>query len=83
METIYNPPACSFTDHLEAAAVLHQVSHIIYLDDTDQRQATQAKVVDIYAADGADWCKLDNDTIIRLDRIEQFNENKNEGACKM
>ncbi|MEM9807578.1 MAG: hypothetical protein AAF959_20120 [Cyanobacteria bacterium P01_D01_bin.56] len=83
METTYTPPACSFTDYLEAAAVLHQISHIIYLDDTDQRQEIQTKVVDIYAAAGADWCKLDNGTIIRLDQIEQFNENRNEGSCKI
>ena len=82
MET-YIPPACSFTDYLEAAAVLRQVSHIIYLDDDAQRQEIQAKIVDIYAADGADWCKLDNGTIIRLDRIEQFNDNKNEGTCEI
>lgn len=77
----YIPPACSFTDYLEAAAVLHQVARIVYLDETNQRQEVQAKVIDIYAKDGADWCKLDNGTIIRLDRIEQFNDNKNEGTC--
>ena len=79
----YIPPACSFTDYLESAAVLRQSSHIIYLDEADQRQETQAKIIDIYAADGADWCKLDNGTIIRLDRIEQFNNNKNKGHCEI
>lgn len=79
----YSPPACSFTDYLEAAAVLQQVSHITYLDDANKRQVIQAKVIDIYAADGADWCKLDNDTIIRLDHIEQFNDTKNEDTCEI
>lgn len=77
----YIPPACSFTDYLEAAAVLHQVARIIYLDEHNQRQEVEAKIRDIYAAEGADWCKLDNGTLIRLDRIEQFNDNKNEGPC--
>lgn len=79
----YIPPACSFTDYLEAAAVLRQVARIVYLDETHQRQEIQAKVLDIYAKEGADWCKLDNGTIIRLDRIEQFNDNKNEGTCSI
>ena len=79
----YSPPACSFTDYLEAAAVLQQVSHITYLDDANKRQVIQAKVIDIYAADGADWCKIDNDTIIRLDHIEQFNDTKNEDTCEI
>ncbi|MEM6255585.1 MAG: hypothetical protein AAF821_21945 [Cyanobacteria bacterium P01_D01_bin.156] len=79
----YIPPACSFTDYLEAAAVRHQVSHIVYRDDANQRQEVQAKIVDIYAANGADWCKLDNGTILRLDHIRQFNDQKNEGTCKI
>ncbi|NEQ48542.1 MAG: hypothetical protein F6K11_00170 [Leptolyngbya sp. SIO3F4] len=79
----YIPPACSFTDHLEAAAVLQQVSHIIYLDNANKQQEIQAKIIDIYATDGADWCKLDNGSIIRLDHIEQFNDIKNEGTCEI
>ena len=79
----YTPPACAFTDHLESAAVLRQVSHITYIDEAEARQETQAKIVDIYATNGADWCKLDNGTIIRLDHIEQFNDIKNEGTCEI
>ncbi|MEO0867048.1 MAG: hypothetical protein AAFY17_01130 [Cyanobacteria bacterium J06642_11] len=79
----YSPPACSFTDYLEAAAVLCHVSRIVYRDEANQPQDVQAKIVDIYAADGADWCKLDNGTILRLDRIEQFNDNKNEGTYEI
>ena len=79
----YTPPACSFTDYLEAAAVLRQISDITYFDDSDKRQEIQAKIVDLYAAGGADWCKLDNGTIIRLDRIEQFNDIKNAGTCEI
>ncbi|MEM9487456.1 MAG: hypothetical protein AAGA83_27635 [Cyanobacteria bacterium P01_F01_bin.116] len=77
----YIPPACSFTDHLEAAAILQQTSHITYIDDTNQQHDIQTKIVDIYAADGADWCKFDNGTVIRLDQIEQFNNIKNQGHC--
>ncbi|MGD1853050.1 MAG: hypothetical protein ACFB2W_02260 [Leptolyngbyaceae cyanobacterium] len=76
----YTPPACSFSDYLEAAAVLRQVSSVTYRDDADGQQTVQAKVVDIYAADGADWCKLDNGTVIRLDHIEQFNDIQNSVA---
>ena len=79
----YIPPACSFTDHLEAAAVLHQISRITYIDDANQQQEIQAIIVDIYATDGADWCKFDNGTVIRLDQIEQFNDIKNEGTCEI
>ena len=79
----YTPPACSFTDYLEAAAVLRQVSRVVYWDDADKRQDIRAKVVDIYAANGADWCKLDNSAVIRLDRIEQFNDISNNGTCEL
>ncbi|MEN9566584.1 MAG: hypothetical protein RLZZ69_1780, partial [Cyanobacteriota bacterium] len=39
-----------------------------YLDENNKLSKVQGQIVDIYAADGADWCKLDSDTVIRLDR---------------
>lgn len=78
----YVSPGCHFSDYLEAAAVLRQISTVTYLDAAEQQQTATGKIVDIYAKDGADWCRLDSGLVLRLDQIEKFNEIENQaGAC--
>ncbi|MGB7085785.1 MAG: hypothetical protein WBD47_09530 [Phormidesmis sp.] len=66
----YIPVSCGLHDKLEAIATLHRISQIKYEDDAGNTLKTESKIVDIYAKDGADYCKLEDGTIIRLDRLE-------------
>jgi Rho-binding antiterminator len=68
----YTPVSCELQDRLEATATLKKECRLTYLDENKKLSKVQGQIVDIYAADGADWCKLDDNTVIRLDWIEEF-----------
>ncbi|MEL6814574.1 MAG: hypothetical protein AAFP03_07145 [Cyanobacteria bacterium J06598_3] len=68
--TDYRPIDCGLHDKLEAAATLHRRCNISYLTETGETIKTESTIVDIYANNGADYCKLEDDTIIRLDRLQ-------------
>lgn len=65
----YTPVDCALQDKLEAIATLHRTANITYKDDNGNT-TVESEIVDIYADSGADYCKLKNDTVIRLDKIE-------------
>ncbi len=67
----YTPASCELYDRLEAIATLKKECRLTYRDGNKLTEV-QGKIVDVYAADNADWCKLNNDTVIRLDKIESF-----------
>lgn len=71
----YKLVACSFHDELEAIATLRQIVPIVYRDVEDQVQTVNSRIVDIYAANGADYLKLQDDTVIRLDYLVSVNDN--------
>ncbi len=71
----YTPVNCELYDRLEARATLKKECHLTYLNENNQLNEVRGLIVDVYAADGADWCKLDDDTIIRLDKIQEFEQN--------
>lgn len=69
----YRLVACSFHDELEAWATLHQDCQIIYRDETGQNQTVTRKIIDVYAANRADFIKLQDGSIIRLDHLISVN----------
>ena len=66
------PVSCDLYDRLEAIATLRQNCQINFQNDNRELKQVYGKIVDVYAAEGADWCKIDDDTVIRLDKIESF-----------
>ncbi|MBD3882283.1 hypothetical protein IFO70_10980 [Phormidium tenue FACHB-886] len=70
----YIPVSCDFHDELEAIATLRQTCRIVYRNATDETTEVQGRIVDIYAANRADFLKLENDTVIRLDRVISVND---------
>jgi hypothetical protein len=60
---------CGFHDQLEALATLRQPSHITYTNTNGDRVAIFTQIVDVYAANKADFLKLKDGTEIRLDRL--------------
>ncbi|MGA7953753.1 MAG: hypothetical protein WCA07_09565 [Gloeobacterales cyanobacterium] len=65
--------SCDFHDHLEEWSTLRQTCQITYRDANNDLIEVQGLIVDIYAADKADFLKLNNGTIIRLDKIVSVN----------
>lgn len=69
----YIPVSCDFHDELEALATLRQECQIVYRNAADEVVEVQDRIVDIYAANKADFLKLKNGTEIRLDRLVSVN----------
>jgi Rho-binding antiterminator len=68
----HTPISCELYDQLEAIATLKKECYLSYRDSNGNLTQVQGQIVDVYAADDADWCKLSDNTVIRLDRIESF-----------
>ena len=66
------PVSCDLRDILEKIATRKRQCTITYRNKSDKFTEVSGQIVDIYAAEGADWCKLDNGSVIRLDKIEEF-----------
>lgn len=73
---LYIPVSCDFHDELEAIATLRQTCRIVYRPEASEASATteiSGRIVDVYAANHADYVKLEDGTVIRLDRIVSVN----------
>ncbi|KAM3113106.1 hypothetical protein [Phormidesmis sp. 146-33] len=66
---------CGFHDQLEALATLRQTCQISYRTVAGEIVEVQDQIVDVYAANHADFLKLKNGTEIRLDRLISVNGN--------
>jgi Rho-binding antiterminator len=66
---------CGFHDQLEALATLRQTCQIFYHTVTGEIVRVQDQIVDVYAANQADFLKLKDGTEIRLDRLISVNGN--------
>lgn len=64
---------CDFHDQLEALATLRQQCRIMYRNAVDEVVEVQERIVDVYAANKADFLRLKDGTEIRLDRIVSVN----------
>jgi len=69
----YIPVNCDFHDQLEALATLRKECQIVYQNASGELVKVQGLIVDIYAANKADFLKVDDGTEIRLDRIVSLN----------
>lgn len=65
----YLPINCEFHDVLEATATRGRVASIVYMDVHGQRQAIDARIVDLLARHGEEHLQLDDGRRLRLDRI--------------
>ncbi len=69
----YTPVSCDFHDEIESLATLRQECRIAYRTESDETVEAQGRINDVYAENKADFLKLDDGTIIRLDRITTVN----------
>jgi Rho-binding antiterminator len=68
----YTPVDCDFHDRFEALATLRKDCTIVYRNAGEIAEI-RGKIIDVYAKNKADWCKMNNGTEIRLDWIVSLN----------
>ena len=68
----YSPVSCDLQAHLEEISTRKCQCRITYRAQSDKLIRVSGQIVGIYAADGADWCKLGDGTVINLALIEEF-----------
>ena len=77
----YKLVGCSFHDQLESLATLRLNCKIIYRTKTDTIVELDSQIVDVYAADRAEFVKLKDGNKIRLDHLISVNGKSVQFAC--
>lgn len=77
----YLPVSCDFHDQLEALATLRQPCRIIYQSPQGLIEV-QGLIVDVYAANRADYLRLQDGREIRLDWIQSVDDRPVPSACE-
>lgn len=67
----YQNISCSYYDQLEAFATRKTECVIVYNDGSEKNET--GVIVDLFAHDGAEYLKLNNGTVIRLDHLVSIN----------
>ncbi|MCK9407941.1 MAG: hypothetical protein WCX28_04855 [Bacteriovoracaceae bacterium] len=75
----YQNISCSYYDQLEAYATQRTRCAIIYRDAGEK--SVEGIIVDVYASNGAEYLKLDNGTVIRLDHLISVNNVPVNNVC--
>lgn len=68
----YQSINCSYYDQLEAYATQRTRCSIVYRVN-DAEQHAEGIIIDLFAQHGAEYLKLDNGTVIRLDDLISVN----------
>ncbi len=67
----YQSISCSYYDQIEAYATKRTHCSILYRDESEK--IADGIIVDIYSKESAEYLKVDNGTVIRLDHIISIN----------
>lgn len=70
MENQYAPISCALHDEYLAAATLRRPIKLKVKHANGQAVEVGGVIVDVYSKAGAEYLKLDNGTVYRLDQIE-------------
>ena len=68
----YQNISCSYYDQLEAYATKKTHCSVIYNAD-DLEKTSNGIIVDLFTKDGAEYLKLNNGIVIRLDQLISIN----------
>lgn len=68
----YQSINCSYYDQLEAFATKRTQCDIVFREN-EQEKTTNGIIVDVFAKEGAEYLKLNNDSVIRLDYLVSIN----------
>ena len=65
----YIPISCNYYDHLEAIATRKEKVSISYFDEDGTQISGENRIIDFRTKDGIEFMILDDEKIIRLDKI--------------
>lgn len=77
----YVPIDCSIYDRLEALATLRRRSVIAHRTPEGDVARVEARIVDVYTRDGAEWITLDDGAVLRLDALVEVDGEVVRPAC--
>ncbi len=64
--------SCDLYTCLKEISTSKSQCSITYRERSDKLTKVWGHILELYAVDDADWCKLDDGTVINLDLIEEF-----------
>jgi Rho-binding antiterminator len=76
----YRSISCSYYDQLEVYATKRTHCSVVYRID-EAEKTSEGIIVDVYAKDGAEYLKLNNGIIIRLDQLVSINDVPVSNVC--
>lgn len=65
----YRPINCSFHDVLLHLATLKRTAEVVYWHDATTSTALRSRIYDVYTEGAAEFMRLENERIIRLDQL--------------
>lgn len=79
LNTHYKSIGCSYYDTLEAYAVKRTVCDVVYREEEEKR--VSGRIADVFAKEGAEYLRMDNGLVIRLDHLVSINGEPIQYAC--
>lgn len=77
----YTPINCNYYDKLEAYATLKTTLTIVYIEDAKTCKIHNTRIVTLFAKNHEEFLVLDNEQIIRLDKLVSINGETIPDAC--
>jgi len=81
MENEYHPIDCNYYDELVLLAMRKKICEIVYRDAIGEQITEKATIVDVYTKEKAEYIKLSNDKVIRLDNLISADGKENKLSC--
>lgn len=72
----YKPIACSFYDRLQQFATQKEMVIIHFYDSNGNPSAITDKIIDVFTENNAEYLRLSNEKIIRLDNLISADNNR-------
>lgn len=70
----YEPVDCAFHDELVSWATLQRPVEVVYKNQSGDQVTAQSRIADVFTQDGAEYVRLQNGEVIRLDMLMQVRE---------
>jgi len=81
MENEYHPIDCNYYDELVLLAMRKKLCEIVYRDVAGKPVTEKATILDVFTKEKAEYIKLSNDKIIRLDNLISADGKENKLFC--
>ena len=81
MENKYHPIDCNYYDELVLLIMRKKPCEIVYLNEANEQITEHAMITDVFTKEKAEYIKMSNDQIIRLDHLISADGKENKLSC--